>query len=174
MSRDHANPSGDIRGPLGTTIVNAVWFVLIVIRYGVNQMVYRWNQQSRLTKTGLVLSALFIILILSGCSRMDRATFMVVGNNVDSPEPVTVYIAGKKQGETLTLGIPVMYEVEIPVARRNNTATGPDYRRQCFPISGSTKTKATRSESVCVREDQIAQVDFRLNRGLLELTVRVR
>lgn len=114
-----------------------------------------------------------MLVYLSACSRMDRATFMVVGNNVDNPEAVTVYIAGKEQAETLSMGVPVMYEVEVPVAR-NSGSTGPDYRRQCFPISGSTKSKATRSESVCVREDQIAQVDFRLNRGILELTVRVR
>jgi hypothetical protein len=132
------------------------------------------RRRTALRYLALALALIAVLISLSGCSRMDRATFMVVGNNVDSPEAVTVYIAGKEQGETLTLGIPVMYEVEIPVARRSNTATGPDYRRQCFPISGSTKTKATRSESVCVREDQIAQADFRLNRGLLELTVRVR
>ena len=174
MPRDRAHMSGDDRDPLGTVIVNVISFVLAMIHYGVEQIVYRWKRQSRFTKTGLILSALFIILILSACSRMDRATFMVVGNNVDSPEAVTIYIAGKEQGEAISIGVPVLYEVEIPVARRNNTATGPDYRRQCFPISGRAGSKATRSESNCMREDQIAQADFRLNRGLLELTVRVR
>lgn len=123
----------------------------------------------------LALALIAALVTPSACSRMDRATFMVVGNNVDSPEAVTIYIAGKEQGETISIGVPVLYEVEVPVARRNNAVTGPnDYRRQCFPISGRAGSKATRSESICMREDQIAQADFRLNRGLLELTVRVR
>ena len=132
-------------------------------------------------KIAVILMAVLVGLMLTtlgGCERMASGEFRVVGNNVNISDPIVMYIAGQSQKETLALGSPVEYIVEIPVPRiyDDNNATGPNYARQCFPVSGSVRGKnlASQSESICAREDQIIQADFELKQGKLTLSVRVR
>lgn len=123
-------------------------------------------------RAGLVL-ALFASVLLGACDRFQEAQFRVVANNVNSPDPISVYVAGQHVG-SVTLGAATEFVVSLPIP---NTAgrTGPSQRRQCFPISGSVpKNIASRSVSVCSRDDQIVVADFEIDRGALEIRAQVR
>ncbi len=129
--------------------------------------------QTLARRAGLVLSLLASIF-LGACDQFEEAEFRVVANNINSPDPVSVYVAGQQVG-TVSLGNATEFTVSLPIP---NTVggTGPSQRRQCFPISGSIPKKsiASRSVSVCAREDQITTADFEIDRGTLELRAQAR
>lgn len=124
-------------------------------------------------RAGLAL-ALVASAFLGACDRFEEAEFRIVANNINSPDPVSVYVAGQQVG-TVSLGNATEFTVSLPIPNTVGT-TGPSQRRQCFPISGSIPKKnlASRSASVCAREDQITTADFEIDRGVLELRAQAR